>query len=124
VSRAAAAVDYPLQQLARSDLGQVAAEVLTRPAAFAGRRIELASDCPSADDMSAVLGRVLSRAVGVREVSLESVRRSSSDLGAMWTFIAGGGYAVDIAQLHHDWPTVEWTSFPRWADEVVAGRHP
>jgi hypothetical protein len=113
--------NYPLQQLARSDLGQVAAEVLTRPAAFAGRRIELASDSPSADDMSAVLSRVLGRAVGVREVSIESVRRTNSDMGAMWTFISGGGYAVDIPQLRHDWPTVEWTSFPRWADAVVAG---
>jgi uncharacterized protein YbjT (DUF2867 family) len=113
--------NYPLQQLARSDLGQVAAEVLTRPAVFAGRRIELASDSPSADDMSAVLSRVLGRAVGVRQVSLGSVRRTNSDMGAMWTFISGGGYAVDIPQLRHDWPTVEWTSFPRWADEVVAG---
>jgi uncharacterized protein YbjT (DUF2867 family) len=114
--------DFALQQLARADLGRVAAEVLTTPDAFAGRRIELASDAVSADDMAAVLSRVLSRAVQVREVPLEPVRRSNPDMGAMWTFIAAGGYAVDIERLHRAFSTVGWTSFPRWAADAFAAR--
>jgi uncharacterized protein YbjT (DUF2867 family) len=111
--------DFPLQQLAREDLGHVAAEVLSTPDAFAGRRIELASDAMSADDMATAISRVLGRAVEVREVPLEAARRSNADLGAMWAFIAAGGFAVDIDRLHRDFPTVAWTSFPRWAEDAL-----
>jgi uncharacterized protein YbjT (DUF2867 family) len=114
--------DFPLQQLARQDLGQVAAEVLIAPAAVAGRRIEIAGDAPSADDMAAVLSGLLGRAVEVGEVPLELVWRSSPDMGAMWTFIAGGGYAVDIPRLHREFPSVHWTSFARWAADTFAAR--
>ena len=114
--------DFPLQQVARQDLGEVAAEVLTAPAAFAERRIEIAGDAPSADGMAAVLGRALGRPVEVREVPLGLVRRSNPDMGAMWTFIAGGGYAVDIERLHREFPSVQWTSFTRWAADTIAAR--
>jgi hypothetical protein len=43
-------------------------------------------------------------------------------MGAMWTFIAAGGYAVDIERLHRAFPTVGWTSFPRWAADAFAAR--
>jgi uncharacterized protein YbjT (DUF2867 family) len=114
--------DFPLQQVARQDLGEVAAEVLTAPSAFAGRRIEIAGDAISADDMAAVLSGVLGRAVEVREVPLELVRRSNPDMGSMWTFIADGGYAVDIERLHREFPSVQWTSFSRWAADTLAAR--
>lgn len=114
--------DFPLQQLARGDLGEVAAEILTAPAAFAGRRIDLASDAVSADDMAAVLSRVLSRTVESRELPLEPTRQHDPDRGAMWAFIAAGGYAVDIERLHADWPRVDWTSFIRWADDAFAAQ--
>jgi uncharacterized protein YbjT (DUF2867 family) len=106
---------FPLQQLARRDLGQVAATVLTAPTAFVGRRIEIASDAPSADEMAADLTGLLGRAVQVRETPLESVRRASPDMGAMWTFIAGGGYTVDIHRLREEFPSVAWTTFSDWA---------
>jgi uncharacterized protein YbjT (DUF2867 family) len=114
--------DFPLQQLARADLGEVAAEILTAPAAFAGRRIDLASDAVSADDMAAVLSRVLSRTVESRELPLEPTRQHDPDQSAMWAFIAAGGYAVDIERLHADWPRVDWTSFIRWADDAFAAQ--
>jgi hypothetical protein len=60
--------------------------------------------------------------VQVREVPLEPVRRSNPDMAAMWTFIAAGGYAVDIERLHRAFPTVGWTSFPRWAADAFAAR--
>jgi uncharacterized protein YbjT (DUF2867 family) len=114
--------DFPLQQVARQDLGQVAAEVLTAPAAFAGRRIEIAGDDPTADDMAAVLAGALGSPVEVREVPLELVRQSNPDMGAMWTFIAGGGYAVDIEGLHREFSSVQWTSFARWVADTFTPR--
>lgn len=115
--------DFGLQQLARSDLGQVATTVLTDPAAFTGRRIEVASDAPSPEEMAAVLGRVLGRVVQVRQVPLAAVQRSNPDMGAMWSFIAGGGYAVDIQRLHREFPTVAWTPFDRWAASAFQNTH-
>jgi uncharacterized protein YbjT (DUF2867 family) len=110
--------DLPVQQLARRDLGQVAAAVLGEPDRFTGQRIELASDAPSADGMAASLSDVLRRPVTVRQLPLELVRRSNPDMGAMWTFIAAGGYAVDIDRLHRACATVEWTSFRAWAADT------
>jgi hypothetical protein len=34
---------------------------------------------------------------------------------AMWRFLAGPGYRVDIPALHTTYPDVPWTSFADWA---------
>ncbi|AXH95948.1 NmrA/HSCARG family protein [Ornithinimicrobium avium] len=105
--------DRPLQQLARRDLGRFAAAVLLSPEAFAGRRIELASDDPTPARMATALGSALGRQVRHEEIPLSSI--DDPDMHAMWRFLADKGYRVDLPALHGAHPDLSWTSFADWA---------
>ncbi|NLU84320.1 NmrA/HSCARG family protein [Rhodococcus sp. HNM0569] len=106
-------IDRPLQQLARQDLGAFAARVLVDPAPYTGRRIELASDAPTPNEMAAVLTDVLGHDVRAVPVPLRDVR--DTDMHAMWSFLNGPGYRVDLDALHREASDVPWTSFREWA---------
>lgn len=106
--------DRPLQQLARPDLGAFAAEVLINPDGYVGRRVELASDAPSPTQMAHALADALGRPVRHERVPLAEI--GNPDMRAMWEFLNGPGYQVDIAALHAAHPKLGWTSFAEWAD--------
>ncbi|MFE1406168.1 NmrA/HSCARG family protein [Streptomyces sp. NPDC058770] len=110
--------DRPLQQLARNDLGAFAAEVLLNPASYVGQRIELASDAPTPTEMAAALGAALGREVRHEQVPLTAI--GNPDMHAMWTFLNGPGYRVDIPALHTAHPEVRWTPFADWAHRTWA----
>lgn len=114
--------DHPLQQLDRPDLGAFVELVLRDPQTYTERRIELASDAPTPAQMSAALSDALGRHVRYAEVPMSSVRRGSADMAAMWEFLRGVGYQVDITALRHDYPAVGWTSFTDWADRALGPR--
>ncbi|MEU6367045.1 NmrA/HSCARG family protein [Streptomyces sp. NPDC046931] len=111
--------DRPLQQLARPDLGAFAAEVLLHPGAYTGQRIELAGDAPTPARMAATLSEVLGREVRHHQVPLTAI--GSPDMHAMWTFLNGPGYRVDIPALREAHPEIHWTSFTDWARRAFAG---
>ncbi|HEY4005031.1 MAG TPA: NmrA family NAD(P)-binding protein [Pseudonocardia sp.] len=113
--------DHPLQQLDRDDLGRFVAEVLDAPARYTGQRIELASDDPTPDQMASTLAEALDRPVHYDEVPMAAVRRGSADMAAMWDFLRGVGYQVDLAALRRDHPGLGWTSFANWAGRAFAG---
>ncbi|MDT0467329.1 NmrA/HSCARG family protein [Streptomyces gibsoniae] len=110
--------DRPLQQLARPDLGAFAAEVLLNPAPFVGQRIELAGDAPTPTQMAAALGTAVGREVRLERVPLSAI--ADPDMHAMWTFLNGPGYRVDIPALHDAHPEVRWTGFADWAHRTWA----
>lgn len=112
---------HQLQQLARPDLGRFVTLVIrSGPGAFAGRRIELASDAPTPVQMSAALSSALRRPVEFAETPMSRVRARSADMTAMWDFLRGDGYQVDISGLRRDYPDVGWTSFAEWARRTFA----
>jgi uncharacterized protein YbjT (DUF2867 family) len=108
----------PLQQLDRSDLGAFVELILRDPGAHLSRRIELASDAPTPEQMTGSLAVALRRPVRYRQTSVAEVRRGSADMGAMWEFLNGTGYQVDIAALHRDNPGIPWTTFSSWAQRT------
>lgn len=107
----------PLQQLARRDLGEFAAQILLAPQPFVGRRIELASDDPTPAQMATALSASLGSAVHHLQTPLSEV--DNNDMLAMWTFLGGTGYRVDLAALHADHPNVGWTSFADWSVQTL-----
>lgn len=98
-----------LQQVALRDFGAVVAALLARRASMPGARIEVAGDEPTAAGMAKALG------VPYREEALEEVAQRSADLGAMYRFLAAGGYRVDLVDLRALLEEVRWTSFAAWA---------
>ncbi|MFI9617172.1 NmrA/HSCARG family protein [Streptomyces sp. NPDC052023] len=113
--------ERPLQQLARPDHGAFAAEVLLNPGPYVGKRIELASDAPTPAQMATALSAAVGREVQHVYVPLEEI--SNPDMHAMWTFLNGPGYQVDVPALHAAHPEIAWTSFADWAESAFPGAH-
>jgi uncharacterized protein YbjT (DUF2867 family) len=111
-----------LQQLARSDLGAFVAKVLLDPTPYLGKRIELASDAPTPAQMAETLSAVIGRIVRPEQTALESI--ANRDMHAMWRFLNGPGYRVDIAALQRANPDIAWTSFAVWAQSVFGSHGP
>lgn len=106
--------DAPLQQLSRRDLGRFVAAVLNDPDPVRGARIDIASDEPTGRQMTAALAEALGRPVEL--VTRDPALIASDDMRAMFTFLASGGYTVDIAALHAQYPQIGWQSFTDWLD--------
>ena len=104
--------DRPLQQLAREDLGAFVVKVLGDPGPYVRQRIELASDAVTPTQMAEALSAALGRPVRPEQTPLESI--SSPDMHAMWRFLNGPGYSVDIGALRTANPDIAWTSFADW----------
>ena len=105
--------DRSLQQLARPDMGAFVAKVLFDPEPYIGQRIELASDAVTPTQMAESLSAAVGRQVRHESTALESIR--NPDMHAMWSFLNGPGYRVDIDTLHAAHPDIAWTSFADWA---------
>jgi uncharacterized protein YbjT (DUF2867 family) len=105
--------DRLLQQLARADLGSFVAKVLLDPRSYVGQRIELAGDAVTPREMAAVFSEVLGRPVRHHQTPLESI--GNPDMHAMWRFLNGPGYRVDVEALRVANPDIAWTSFADWA---------
>lgn len=106
--------DAPLQQLSRRDLGRFVAAVLTDPDPVRGARIDIASDEPTGRQMTGALAELLGRPVEL--VTHDPALIASDDMRAMFTFLASGGYTVDIAALHAQYLQIGWQSFADWLD--------
>ncbi|MDQ0381452.1 NmrA/HSCARG family protein [Amycolatopsis thermophila] len=112
--------DRPLQQLARSDHGAFAAEVLVHAEKYVGQRIELASDAPTPTRMALALSEIVGREVRHNRVPLDAI--GNADMHAMWAFLNGTGYQVDIPALHAAHPEIAWTTFASWAQQTFGGQ--
>jgi len=114
--------DRPLQQLAHPDLGAFVAKVLRSPGPYVGQRVELASDAVTPVQMAEALSAAVGRPVRFEQTPLESIR--SPDMYAMWRFLNGPGYRVDIRALHRANPDIAWTSFADWAQHTFQPSEP
>jgi uncharacterized protein YbjT (DUF2867 family) len=107
--------DRPLQALALADLGAFVVDLLARPGAARGMRIEVAAEALTPAAMAAALTAATGREVRAERVPLAAVRARSEDLAAMYAFLEQEGYAVDLAALRAAHPGVAWTPFAAWA---------
>jgi uncharacterized protein YbjT (DUF2867 family) len=105
-------VDKPLHQVALRDLAAMVAAILNRRDEHLSARVEVAADAPTPRQMADALG------VRAVETPLEEMRERNPDLAAMYAFLAGEGYAIDVATLRGRYPEVAWTSFAAWAAGV------
>jgi uncharacterized protein YbjT (DUF2867 family) len=110
--------DKGLQQLSRRDLGRFVAAILLDPEPHRGARIDIASDDPSPRRMAEVLAGAVGRPVNL--VTDDPADIESEDMRAMFGFLSGGGYTVDIADLHARFPDVGWQSFGDWVGTDLA----
>jgi uncharacterized protein YbjT (DUF2867 family) len=108
-------VDRKLQMIAAADLAKFTALVIEQPGAFNGRRINLASDEVSPNEVNGIIGRVTGRALTVQGIPPAALREQNPDFAAMFEWFDKVGYSVDIAGLKRDYPSVGWHTFESWA---------
>jgi hypothetical protein len=63
-----------------------------------------------------VLSVAVGRLVRHQQTPLEPIR--NPDMHAMWRFLNGPGYRVDIDALHTANPDIAWTPFVDWAQHT------
>ena len=98
--------DRMLQQVAIEDIAAFAVRALERPAEFAGRRLELASDALTGEQAAATLGYDFER------LPLDSF---PPPLRLLFEWLGHTGTSVDIEALQRDHPDIGWHSFRQWA---------
>lgn len=102
----------PLQQVALADLGRLVAALVKRRDEHVHRRIEVAGDAPTPQEMATAIG------VDFEQVPIDELRRHSQDLAAMYGWLADQGYRIDVQQLRAHYPEVGWTTFGQWAQGI------
>jgi uncharacterized protein YbjT (DUF2867 family) len=108
----ALAADKPLHQVALADLGALVAAVLGRRDEHVSQRVEVAADAPTPAEMAEAIG------VRYEPVALSEVRQRSQDLAAMYEFLGGEGYGIDVEDVRRRYPEVRWTRFADWARTI------
>lgn len=104
-----------LQQISVLDVGLFAAHVLEQRGRFLGRRVELAADELTGNDVAQILGSAIGRSVAYRELPLERVRAVSRGRAAMYAWLDRVGFEVNVAALRRDFPALSWLRFEDWA---------
>jgi uncharacterized protein YbjT (DUF2867 family) len=102
----------PLQQIAIADVVAFAVLAVEQRESFLGRRIELAADELTGDQMAASLVEVAGRRLEPRRAPLDAL---APGLRAMFDWLECTGHDVDIAALHSRYPQIEWHDFRAWA---------
>ncbi|QKG19121.1 NmrA/HSCARG family protein [Actinomadura verrucosospora] len=106
--------DRPLTLIPATDIGAFAALVLQRRDEFTGRRIDIASDERTPEQMAEILAAAIGRPIIHRQVPLDYVRTRSEDLAAMFDYFTTAGLDVDVAGLRRD-HEVGWHTFADWS---------
>lgn len=105
--------DRPRQLTVVADVAAFAGLVIENPERFVGRRVEIASDVVTGDELAAALARAAGRPI--RYVMPPEDGPVEADLRAMYAFMADGGYTVDVAGVHAAYPEVPWRDVGTWA---------
>jgi uncharacterized protein YbjT (DUF2867 family) len=103
-----------LQQSTLKNIAEFSALVLERRNSFLGKRIDIASDELTGEQAANVLSDELGHKIGYVQVPLEQIRQASEDLGLMYEWFERVGTGINVANLHQQYPEVNWSTFKDW----------
>ncbi|KUN08229.1 NmrA family protein [Streptomyces yokosukanensis] len=109
--------DRPFALISAADIGAFAALAFSRRKEFVGRRIDIASDTCTPEEIATALTTATGCPITHHEVALDHVRAHSEDLAAMFTYFTTTGLDVDVPALRRAYPEVGWQTFAQWAAE-------
>src|SRR5919199_2392739 len=103
-----------LQQSALENIAEFSALMLERRKPFLGKRIDIASDEVTGEQAAKILSNELGRRIRYVHVPLEQVRQANEDMARMYEWYERVGTGIDIANLHQEYPEVNWLTFNDW----------
>lgn len=107
--------DRKLQVISLPEIGEFLTLAVEQPQAFRGKRINIASDEPTPEEIARVLSEISGRKLQYHAIPIEDLRKQNEDFARMYEWFNEVGYSVDIPKLKRDYPQVHWRTFPEWA---------
>ena len=107
--------DRLLQQITVRDIAAFAVLALENRDSLAGRRIDIASDELTGDQVARIISKASGRAIEYVQTPLEQVRSMSEDFALNMEWLIDVGYSVDIPGLRREFPEIAWENFEAWA---------
>ncbi|HYY49767.1 MAG TPA: NmrA/HSCARG family protein [Nitrososphaeraceae archaeon] len=104
-----------LQQSALQNIAEFSALVLERRKPFLGKRIDIASDEVTGEQAAEILSNVLGNKIRYVPIPLEQVYQANEDMARMYEWYEKIGTGIDIANLHQEYPEVNWLTLRDWA---------
>lgn len=115
-----------LAQICLDDLANFVALILDNPAKFIRKRIDIASDNLTGNQVVEVLTRTLKENIQYTQTPMEQVKAYSPELAIMYEWLEKTGFDVDTDALHRHYPEVHWHTFEEWVKQRNLGHriHP
>jgi uncharacterized protein YbjT (DUF2867 family) len=104
-----------LQQSALQNIAEFSALVLERRKPFLGKRIDIASDEVTGEQAAEILSNALGNKIRYVPIPLEQVYQANEDMARMYEWYEKIGTGIDIANLHQEYPEVNWLTLRDWA---------
>jgi uncharacterized protein YbjT (DUF2867 family) len=104
-----------LQQSALENIAEFSSLVLEHHKPFLGKRINIASDEVTGEQAANILSNVLGYKIKYVPIPLEQVYQANEDMARMYEWYGRVGTSIDITNLHHEYPKVNWLTFEDWA---------
>jgi hypothetical protein len=82
---------------------------------FLGKRIDIASDEVTGEQADEILSNVLGNKIRYVPIPLEQVYQANEDMARMYEWYEKIGTGIDIANLHQEYPEVNWLTLRNWA---------
>lgn len=108
--------DKPLQFVAITDIGEMAAHAFEFPGEYTGRSIDLAGDELTMPEVAKMFGRILGHQVRYEQMPLEEYARHEPERAVMFDWLAREGYSAPIEELRILHP--EMLNFQQWLNTV------
>ena len=105
-----------LQQSALDNIAEFSALVLERRDPFLGKRIDIASDEVTGEQISKILSNESGLHIRYVQIPLDRVYQSNEDMARMYEWYEKEGTGIDITSLHEEYPEVNWLTFKNWAE--------
>src|SRR4051794_8312369 len=105
-----------LQQSALNNIAEFSALVLERRDLFLGKRIDIASDEVTGEQIAKILSKESGLHIRYVQIPLDRVYQSNEDMARMYEWYEKIGTGIDIPRLHQEYPEVNWLTFKNWAE--------
>ena len=112
-------INQPLSYICSNDIGAFAALAIDCGEEFYGKRIDIAGDSITGQQIVDTLAERIGKSIGYQEVPLEIAETFSHDLAAMFGYFQTTGLAIDIDELRQKYPDVRWHTFIDWAEQYA-----
>jgi uncharacterized protein YbjT (DUF2867 family) len=109
--------DKELPQSALDDIAAVAVLALENKERFLGKRLAIASEVLTGNQVAEILSRVLHRPIQYQQIPMEQVEKTSKDLATMFRWALQQNMRFDLAPIRRELPEIKWHTYEQWAKE-------